>query len=677
MKDTIARSETRTPTRAYATRAREEASSPNVITGTFTLYDTSVIVLIDPGSTHSYICMNLVSSKTLPVESTEFVIRVLNPLGKSVLIDKVCKNCPLMFKDVCFSADLMLLPFDEFDIILGMDWLTLHAAVVNCKRKTIDFRCHNDKIVWIESNDLNGLPTVILVLKAQNYMKKGYKAYFAYVIDSKVTEKKVESVPVVCEFPDVFPKELLGLPPIREVEFGIDLPIFSPWGAPVLFVKKKDGTMRMCIDYHQLNKETIKNKYPLPRIDDLFDQLKGTTVFSKIDLRLGYYQLRVEDSDILKTAFRTSKCEFWLREVGFLGNIVSASRIRANPSKIFAILEWKPPKSVSKVRSFLGLAGYYRRFVKGFSMIATPLTRLLQKDVRFEWYDKCQKSFDQLKALLTEAPVLEGKVIAYASRQLKPHEKNYPTHDLELAVIKRWLELLKDYELVIDYHLGKENVVADALSRKSLFSLRAMNAHLDLSDESSKVDNEMLVKRAHCDSKFDSKFRVDDNDCLRFRDRICVLRNPELIQLILNKANNSRLSVHLGSTKMYYDLKQHYGWSGMKIDISDFVSKCLVCQQVNVVHQVPSGLLQPIMIPKWKWDKVTMNFVSRLPLTPRKKDTIWVVVDRLTKSAHFIPVGSDYSLDKLAKLYISEIVRLHGVPMSIVSDRDPRYTSRF
>ncbi|KAA3470316.1 Integrase, catalytic core [Gossypium australe] len=226
-----------------------------------------------------------------------------------------------------------------------------------------------------------------------------------------------------------------------------------------------------------------------------------------------------------------------------MGHIVSAAGIRVNPSKISAILEWKPPTNVSKVRSFLGLVGYYRWFVKGFSMIATSLTKLLQKDVKFEWSEKCHQSFEQLKVLLTEAPVLvqaesgkkfivysdaslnglgcvlmqEGKVIAYSSRQLKLHEKNYQTHDLELAAIvfalkiwrhylfgekchiftdhkslkymitqkelnlqqRRWLELLKDYELVIDYHPGKANVVADALSRKSICALRAMNAQKD------------------------------------------------------------------------------------------------------------------------------------------------------------------------------------------------------
>ncbi|KAG8492659.1 hypothetical protein CXB51_010105 [Gossypium anomalum] len=726
-RDSVVRLDVRAPARTYAIRAREEASFPDVITGTFSLHDINVIALIDPGSTHLYVCKKLMPSISMPIESTEF--RLL-------------------------PADLMLLPFDEFDVILGMDWLTTHDLIVNCGKKFIELKCENSEILRVNSEESDSSFPIISVMSAQTCFRKGYEAYLAFVLNTKDPELKIESVLMVCEFPDVFPEELLGLPPVREVEFGIELiqeltdkgfirPSSSPWGAPVLFVKKKDRSMRLCIDYRQLNKVTVKNKYPLPRIDDLFDQLKGATVFFKIDLRSGYYQLRVKESDVLKTAFRTryghyeflvmpfgltnapaifidlmnrifkpyldkfvvvfiddiliyshdetehaehlrtvlqilrdnqlyakfSKSEFWLREVGFLGHIVSGEGIKVDSSKISAIVDWKPPRNVSE-------------------------------DIKFEWTEKCQQSFDKLKTLLTKAPVLvqpepgkefviysdasmnglgcvlmqEGKVIGYASRQLKPHEKNYPTHDLELVAIifalkiwrhhlygekcniftdhkslkylmtqkdlnlrqKRWLELIKDYELVIDYHPGKANIVADVLSRKSLFALRALNTSLALSDdgfilaelrakpmfleeifEAQKNDSELLAKRDQCESDIESDFQISSDGCLMFRDR------------------------------------------------------------VKAKHQVPSGLLQPVLVPEWKWDRVTMDFVTGLPFTPRKKDAIWVVIDKLMKSAHFIPIRIDYSLDKLAELYISEIVRLHGVPLSIILDRDPRFTSRF
>ena len=608
----------------------------------------------------------------------------------------------------------------------------------------------------------------------------------------------------------------------------------SPWGAPILFVKKKDGTLRMCIDYRQINKVTVKNKYPLPRIEDLFDQLKGAGVFSKIDLRSGYYQLRVKDGDVPKIAFRTryghyeflvmpfgltnaptafmdlmnrvfrpyvdqfvvvfiddilvyskdaqeheqhlrivletlrekklyaklSKCDFWLKKVSFLGHIVSAEGIRVDPTKIEAVVNWKSPQNVIEVRSFLGLAGYYRRFVRDFSVIASPLTKLLRKGIKFEWTDKCQNSFEQLKGMLVEAPVLtqptsgkeytlysdasgiglgcvlmqDGKVVAYASRQLKPHEQNYPTHDLELAAVvfalkiwrhylygekcriytdhkslkylltqkdlnlrqRRWLELLKDYDCIIDYHPGKANIVADALSRKTMVAMSlqyndwrladdgAMLAQLEAQPglrqmiiDAQKNDEELPKKLQMVRNGDKTKFLEKEAGSLYFQNRLCVPDDKELKKKLLYEAHNTVFIMHPGGNKMYQDLKQFYWWKGMKRDVTEYVSKCLTCQQVKAEHQVPTGLLNPLPIPQWKRDNITMDFVSCFPLTQQKHDSVWVIVDRLTKSAHFIPVRMDYSMDRLAELYVDEIVRLHGVPLSIVSDRDPRFTSRF
>ncbi|KAK4394150.1 Transposon Ty3-I Gag-Pol polyprotein [Sesamum angolense] len=187
---------------------------------------------------------------------------------------------------------------------------------------------------------------------------------------------------------------------------GFIRPSISPWGAPVLFVKKKDGSMRLCVDYIQLNRITIKNKYPLPRIDDLLDQLKGAIVFSKIDL-----SSREEHEQHLRTILQIlrekqlyakfSKCEFWMEEIAFLGHVVSKEGAQPDPAKVKAIMEWEQPKNVSEVRNFLGLAGYYRRFVEDFSVVAKPSTNLLKKNAPFNWNDKCAQSFEELKKRLT------------------------------------------------------------------------------------------------------------------------------------------------------------------------------------------------------------------------------------------------------------------------------------
>lgn len=153
--------------------------------------------------------------------------------------------------------------------------------------------------------------------------------------------------------------------------------------------------------------------------------------------------------------------------------------------------------------------------------------------------------------------------------------------------------------------------------------------------------------------------------------------NDEVKNKILEEAHKSQFSIHSGSTKMYRDLKQMYWWPGMKTEIAEFVFRCLTCQKVKIEHQKPSGQLQPLNIPEWKWGSISMDFVMGLPCSQAGHDSIWVVVDRLTKSAHFIPVRSTYKVSKLAEEYLKNIVRLHGVPTNIVSDCDPKLTSRF
>ena len=324
----------------------------------------------------------------------------------------------------------------------------------------------------------------------------------------------------------------------------------------------------------------------------------------------------------------------------------------------------------------------------------------------------------------------DGKVVAYASRQLKPHEQNYPTHDLELVVVvfalkiwrqylygekcriftdhkslkylltqkdlnlrqRRWLELFKDYDCIIDYHLGKANVVADALSRKMIFALTLKDYDWRFNSDGALLAQlrvildlkQMIVNAQKDDTKLQeivqlvsagnkTDYVINESGGLLYKSRLCVRNDMELKKKILYESHNTVFTLHLGGNKMYQDMKQYYRWRGMKKDISEYVSKCLTCQQVKDEHQVRSDLLNPLPIPQWKWDNITMDFV----LTQRKHDAVWVIVDRLTKSAHFLPIRLNYSIDRLTELYMSEIVILHGIPLSIVSDRDPRFTSRF
>nr|GEV53373.1 putative reverse transcriptase domain-containing protein [Tanacetum cinerariifolium] len=434
--------------------------------------------------------------------------------------------------------------------------------------------------------------------------------------EHKSEENGLEDVPIVRDFPDVFPKALSGIPPELSDKGFIRLSS-SHWGAPVLFSKKNDGSLRMCIDYRELNKLVMKNRYPLLRIDDLFDQLQGLSVYSKIDLRSGYHQLRVREEDIPKTAFRTryGHYEFQVMPFGlmnalavfmdlinrvckpyldkfvivFIDDILIYSKnkeeheehlkliiellrkkefqgINVDPAKIEFIKYWASHKTPTNIRQFLGLAGYSRRFIEGFFKVAKPMTKLTHKKFAFNWGDKQEAAFQTLKDKLCSAPIL-------ALPQ------------------------------------GAENFIV------------------------------------YCDASHKGL-------------SVVLMQNEKVIayasrQLKIHEKNYTTHDLELGAVMFALKIRRHY------------------LSMLNTKNHLVF-LVKP-EIPQWKWDNITMGFVTKLPRTSSGYDIIWVIVDRLTKFAHFLPMRKNDSMDKLARLYLKKVVTRHGILVSIICDRDGSY----
>ncbi|GKB52444.1 putative reverse transcriptase domain-containing protein [Tanacetum coccineum] len=493
----------RAPGRVYSLCAEAAVEDNNVVNGTFLINNVYASVLFDTGADRSFVSYDFSKYIDIPPTTLDTNYSVDLADGKSLTTNTILRGCTLNLQNHLFKIDLLPIELGSFDVIVGMDWMAEHRAEVVCYEKYIRVPYGNDML--IVQGERSGVKNesrleVISSIRTQGYIDKGCQVFLVQMMkkeETEASEKRIEDVPVVRDFPEVFPEDLPGLPPTRQVEFHIELipgaapvarapyrlapaemkelaeqlkelsdkgfirPSSSPWGAPILFVKKKDGSFRMCIDYRELNKLTVKNRYPLPRIDDLFDQLQGSSIYSKIDLRSGYHQLRVREEDIPKTAFRTRYGHYEFQVMPFGLTNAPAWYSRKTVAKIEAVKNWASPTTPSEIRQFLGLAGYYRRFIEGFSKIAKPMTELTQKNQKFDWGEEQEEAFQLLKQKLCVAPILalpEGsddfvvycdasikglgavlmqrmKVIAYASRQLKIHEKNYTTHDLELGAV--------------------------------------------------------------------------------------------------------------------------------------------------------------------------------------------------------------------------------------------------
>ena len=790
--------------------------------------------------------------------------------------------------DTEVEESLYLLPIPQFDAIIGMPFFIKNEVDLT-ELDTGVIKVNQSKVLLEDTLEMSTkellddtkTPTIALIsrktLKKELRHNKVDKLYLARIQEVSEDQTK-KGITVISEGDDEIPKWIEKeygkvfreglpphLPPTRSVDHQIPLkpdmpppfrgiyrlsqmelqelkcqldqllkdgkisPSTSPYGAPVLFVKKKDGSLRMCIDYRALNSQTIQNRYALPRIDELFDRLHGAKVFSKIDLTSGYYQIAIDPKDRYKTAFRTryghyefnvmpfgltnapatfqtlmndifhdlldicvivylddiliysknkdeheyhlrqvlerlkehqlyakhSKCTFFSNSVEYLGHIADSNGLRPNPRLVQAVKDFPQPKTLKELQSFLGLANYYRKFIPNFSRIALPLTNSTQKSNQsnlrpIQWSETMQAAFVKLKEALTTAPCLilpdpdgefevttdasedakavgavlvqNGHPVAYESKKLNIHQLNYSVHDKEMCAIMhalerwrpfllgrhfkvytdhrslvyfktqsnlnqrqlRWQEKAADYDMEILYKPGKQNVVADALSRVQINLLcplptRSIRTQVINGYKNSPLRN--LIKEVESREEPTNRYTIEDN-LLYYRTdefgpwRLCLPDIPYRKTVIHNN-HDLVIAGHPGYTKTYAKIARAYYWPNMGSDIRKHVKECDSCQRTKSANHPPAGILRPLPIPSRAWESIAMDFVGPLPKSASGHDMILVIIDRLTKMARFIATYSTTTSKNIAELFLQEVFRHHGLPLSIVSDRDPRFTAKF
>ncbi|GBG80460.1 hypothetical protein CBR_g30923 [Chara braunii] len=611
------------------------------------------------------------------------------------------------------------------------------------------------------------------------------------------------------------------------LEKGWIRPSSSPFGAPVLFVPKKEGELRMCIDYRGLNAITMKNVEPLPRIDDLLDRVHGCKYFSKIDLKSGYHQIEVHPDDQYKTAFRTryghyefivmpfgltnapttfqrcmndlfrpwldrfvvvylddilvfsrtleehqghlrqvleklreanfkintKKCEWEKTQVLYLGHVLDGDDIKPEDNKIAAIRDWPTPRTLTELRSFLGLANYYRKFVRNFSTIAAPLRRLPRKETIWKWDKDCTSAMKKLKQALIEYPVLKVADLSlpfvvttyasqygigaalqqddghgyrpvefmsarmpsekvatstyerelYALRQALEHWKHYllgrhfkvysnhetlrwlKTQAKMTSKLTRWAAEIDQYDFELKPIKGKYNVVADALSRRADY-FRAIVHYLDIGKDLRQKIREAyaqdpiysdLLKRVKEGPETEPNYHTTEGllfEKTNVFDRLCIPSSEEVRSLILGECHDTE--GHFGWQKTLADLMRAYTWPGMKNDCVEYVRRCKVCQRNKSSTRAPLGLLRPLPIPDQPGDSVSIDFMDTQVKSRHGKSQVMVIVDRFSKCAVFVPLPSEARTDLVIQKFFDCWVSENGIPLSIISDRDSRFTSQ-
>ncbi|WVZ71633.1 hypothetical protein U9M48_020200 [Paspalum notatum var. saurae] len=810
-----------------------------------------ILILIDSGSSSTFINSATAKQLALPVEAVPPLrVRVAN--GETLSSTEQVSSLTWWTQNHTFSTSARLLEIPCYDLILGMDWLETHSPMwINWHKKQMRFTYKGARITLKGLKDCTSQCLPLKSSKLKGLIKRQGVAQLVHLCSVKdaVTQSQLpDSVQQLLTAHDHLFQQPQSLPPSREFDHQIPLmagvkPVnvkpyrysptqkdeierqvkemlangiirtsSSPFASPVLLVKKKDGSWRFCVDYRHLNTITVKNKYPLPIVDELLDELHGAAWFTKLDMRSGYHQIRVVPADEPKTAFKThhghwefrvmpfgltnapatfqaamntifqpllrksvlvfvddilvysktleehvqhlqevfqilsqhqlflkrSKCSFATQSLEYLGHIISGAGVSTDPSKIEAIANWSVPTDLKQLRGFLGLSGYYRKFIRHYGIISRPLYDLLKKNTIFQWTPQLQQCFDNLKQALTSAPVLalpdftqsftvetdasatgigavllqHGHPIAYLSKALGPKAQALSTYEKEclalLLAISKWKSYLQHKEFTIltdhkslvhlteqrlheglqqkaflkllglqfkvQYKPGMHNQVADALSRKvhgSSDTVLAISGStprwLEIIMEGYQQDPQTkeLLTELSLTGSYGKGFSLVDG-VIRFKGRIWLGSHKEAHQAVLLALHSSGLGGHSGVTATYQKIKDLFAWPNMKNDIKDYIAACTVCSQAKPEHCKLPGLLQPLPVPPQAWHTISMDFIEGLPKS-KNHDTILVVVDKLTKYAHFLPPTHPYTAFTVAQVFVNHIYKLHGMPKIIIS----------
>ncbi|KAM0887617.1 hypothetical protein ACQ4PT_028880 [Festuca glaucescens] len=817
-----------------------------------------LLILVDSGSSNSFINASMAERLQCSRQTIESVpVKIAN--GQYMHCTEMVPDLTWWCQGETFSTSLRVLELGAYDAILGIDWLKQHSPMVTDWENHCLAFPYNNKFVKLKGIAAPTLDKVEEIPIEQ--LLKWYKGneVWAMAIVKEDKEDELKSIhpeiqAVLEQFIDVFATPST-LPPERpydhaiplkpeatpfnsrpyryspahkdEIErqvqsmldSGVIVPSMSPYASPVLLIQKKDGSWRFCIDYRRLNELTVKNTFPMPVIDELLDELGGARVFSKLDLRAGYHQIRMLPGDEPKTAFKThqghyqfrvmpfglcnapatfqcvmnlvlspclrrsvlvfmddilvysasvqehvqhltevlallrehqlyvkeSKCSFACSSLEYLGHIISENGVSTDPKKTEAMSNWPQPTTITELRGFLGLTGYYRKFVRNYAIIAKPLTNLLKKK-SFMWTDIATAAFQSLKQAMLTTPVLQlpdfskqfvvetdacdlgiGAVLmqdqhplAFLSKPLSQSHQHLSIYEKEflalIMAVERWRPYLQRSEFLIKtdhhslcylddqnlqsplqrkamarlmglqfkiiYRKGAENHAADSLSRVGLLMTIQTCATVQpawlqevINTYATDQDAQRRLTELALHSPDEHGYSLKDG-LIRYQDRVWLGRNSALQTKLISAFHASAIGGHSGAQATYQRLKRLFAWTGMKGAVTDFVSQCDVCQHAKHINVHPHGLLQPLPVPAGAWQDITIDFIEGLPLSDGA-NTILVAVDRLTKYAHFMPMKHPFSAQQVARTLIDTVVKLHGMPRSIVSDRDRIFTSTF